>query len=230
MRRDGVDVPSPRTRPVQTTAFPERPPLAYPDRVTAPDLKPVLVGHLDRLNQAVLHKLEGLSEYDLRRPMTPTATNLLGVVMHLASLQSEYFGQTFDRRFPRDHEMYFLTDEDADPQDDLWVRPEATSDWVVGLYRATWVHAQETIASLDLDSPGRIPTSPYAEVTLGEMLVHMVDETARHAGHMDIVRESIDGAVGRYAGDGNIIDGYDWASYKDRVEAGAAAAQELAES
>ena len=70
--------------------------------------------------------------------------------------------------------------------------------------------AKETFATLDLDSPGQIPTRPYAEVTLGEMLVHMVDETARHAGHMDIVRESIDGAVGRYAGDGNIIDGYDW--------------------
>jgi hypothetical protein len=53
------------------------------------------------------------------------------------------------------------------------------------------------------------------------MLVHMVDETARHVGHMDIVRESIDGAVGRHAGDGNIIDGYDWAAYRERVEAGA---------
>ena len=126
--------------------------------------------------------------------------------------------------------MYFLTDEDADPQDDLWVRPEATSEWVVGLYRAAWDHAKETFATLELDAPGRIPTSPYATVTLGEMLVHMVDETARHAGHMDIVRELIDGAVGRHAGDGNIIDGYDWAAYRARVEAGAREAQERAES
>jgi hypothetical protein len=198
--------------------------------VTPPDLKSDLIGHLDRLNQAVLHKLDGLSEYELRRPMTPTATNLLGVAMHLASLQAEYFGKTFGRPFPREGELYFLTDEDADPQDDLWVRPEATSDWVVGLYRATWEHAQETFAALDLGSPGQIPTRPYAEVTLGQMLVHMVDETARHAGHMDIVRESIDGAVGRYAGDGNIIDGYDWAAYRERVEAGAREAQERAES
>ena len=198
--------------------------------MTEADLKSVLVGRLDRLNQAVLHKLEGLSEYDLRRPMTPTATNLLGVTMHLASLQSEYFGKTFGSPFPREDELYFLTDEDADPQDDLWVRPEATSEWVVGLYRATWEHAMETLATLDLDSPGQIPTRPYAEVTLGEMLVHMVDETARHVGHMDIVRELIDGAVGRYAGDGNIIDGYDWAAYRRRVEAGARQAGERAES
>jgi hypothetical protein len=98
------------------------------------------------------------------------------------------------------------------------------------LYRATWDHAKETFATFDLDSSGQIPTRPYAELTLGEMLVHMVDETARHAGHMDIVRESIDGAVGRYAGDGNIIDGYDWAAYRERVEAGAREAQERAES
>jgi len=198
--------------------------------VTSPDLKSHLVGRLDRLNQAVLHKLEGLSEYDLRRPMTPTATNLLGVTMHLASLQSEYFGKTFGNPFPREDEFYFLTDEDADAQDDLWVRPEATSEWVVGLYRATWEHAMETCATLDLDSPGQVPTEPYSEVTLGEMLVHMVDETARHTGHMDIVRELIDGAVGRYAGDRNIIDGYDWAAYRRRVETGAWEAEQRAES
>ena len=199
--------------------------------MTAPDLKADLIDHLDRLNQAVLHKLEGLSEYELRRPMTPTATNLLGVAFHLASLNAEYFGETFGRPFPReDDEFYYRTDANADQQDDLWVRPESTSTWVVELYRATWEHARETFATLDLDSPGQIPTRPYAKVTLGEMLVHMVDETARHAGHMDIVRESIDGAAGRYAGDGNIDDDYDWAAYRERVEAGAREAQDRAES
>lgn len=108
------------------------------------------------------------------------------------------------------------------------MRPESTSRWVVELYAATWVHAQETFAALALDSPGRIPTSPYAAVTLGEMLVHMVDETAPHAGHLDIVRELVDGAVGRYPGDANTLDGYDWAAYRARVEAGAREAQERA--
>ena len=132
----------------------------YLGRVTALALKSDLIGHLDRLNQAVLHNLEGLSEYELRRPMTSTATNLLGVAFHLASLQAEYFGETFGRPFPREDEFYYRTDEDADPQDDLWVRPEATSTWVVELYRATWEHANETFATLDLDSRGRIPTNP----------------------------------------------------------------------
>jgi len=198
--------------------------------VTATDLKADLVERLDRLNQAVLYKLDGLSEYDVRRPMTSTATNLLGVAFHLASLNAEYFGETFGRPFPREHEFYYRTDDDADPMDDMWVRAESTSAWVVEMYRAAWEHAQETIARLDLDSAGQIPTRPYAKTTLVEMLVHMVDETARHAGHMDIVRELIDGAVGTLPGDGNILEGYDWAAHRERVEAGAQEARRREES
>ena len=193
---------------------------------TASDVKSELVGRLDRLNHSVLHKLAGLSEYDLRRPMTPTATNLLGLTFHLAAQLAEYFGETFGRPFPREEEFYYRTDVDADQQDDIWVRPDATSDWVVGLYRAAWAHAQETFAALDVDAPGQIPTRPYAKVTLGEMRVHMVDEVARHAGHMDIVRELIDGAIGRYAGDGAIDDDYDWVAYRQRVQAGARSAED----
>jgi hypothetical protein len=200
-------------------------PGTYARGVSSVDVKFELVSRLDRLNQAVLYKLEGLSEYDLRRPMTLTATNLLGVTMHLASLQSEYFGETFGRPFPRASEFYFLTDEDEDPHGDLWVRPEYSSTWLMGLYRATWEHAQETVAVTELDSIGRIPTPPYAEMTLAAMLVHMVQETARHVGHMDVVRELIDGAVGRFAADPNITDGYDWAAYRARVEAAAREAE-----
>ena len=119
--------------------------------VTATDLKADLVERLDRLNQAVLYKFAGLSEYDVRRPMTSTATNLLGVAFHLASLNAEYFGETFGRPFPREHEVDYRTDNDADPMDDMWVRAESTSAWVVEMYRAAWEHAQETIARLDLD-------------------------------------------------------------------------------
>jgi hypothetical protein len=198
-----------------------------PVPTTASNLKSDVVGRLDRLNRGVQDKLQGLSEYDLRRPMTRTATNLLGVAFHLAALIAEYFGETFGRPFPREDEFYYRTDENADQQDDMWVRPECSPEWVVGLFSAAWEHARETFAMLDWDSPGQIPTRPYAKVTLGEMLVHMVDETARHAGHMDIVRELIDGAAGRYDGDPNIDDDYDWAAYRERVEAGAQQAQEL---
>jgi len=190
------------------------------------DLKSDLIEHLQRLNEAVLGKLDGLSEYDLRRPMTPTATSLLGVVKHLASVQSEYFGETFGRPFPRAGEMTWRTDEDADLQDDMWVRPDESTEWVKDIYRASWAHALETFAGRDLDAPGAVPWWSDPHVTLGQVLVHMTDETARHAGHMDIVRELIDSAVGRYAADPNIVAGYDWAAHRERVEAGAVAAQE----
>ena len=203
---------------------------AYRVGVTAIDLKSDLIEHLDTLNRAVLGKLDGLSEYDLRRPMTPTSTNLLGVVKHLASVQAGYFGETFGRPFPRNDEMTWRTDENADPQDDMWVKPDESTEWVKGLYRATWEHALETFADRDLDAPGAVPWWSDGEVTLGQILVHMTDETARHAGHMDIVRELLDSAVGRYAADPNIADGYDWATYRDRVEAAAVAAQEAAGS
>ena len=193
--------------------------------MTTIDLKADLTAHLECLNRDVLQKLDGLSEYDLRRPMTPTATNLLGLVKHLASEQAGYFGDTFGRPFPRTDEMPWRTDESADPQDDMWVTPDESTDWVVGLYRSSWKHALETFADRELDSPGAVPWWSEPEVTLGQILVHMLDETARHAGQMDIVRELIDSAVGRYADNPNIAAGYDWAAYRARVEAGAIAAQ-----
>ena len=194
---------------------------SYRGAMTPNDLKAHLADRLGLLNASVLHKLDGLSEYDLRRPMTPTATNLLGVVKHLASVQAGYFGATFGRPFPRTDEMTWYSDENADPQDDLWAKPGEASEWIIGLYRDSWRHAQETFAALDLDSPGSVPWWSRPEVTLGQVAVHMVDETARHAGQMDIVRELIDSAVGRRPGDPNILDGYDWAAYRERVEAAA---------
>jgi uncharacterized damage-inducible protein DinB len=181
--------------------------------VTIPDPKATLVDGLGRLNEQVLHKLEGLSEYDLRRPMTPTGTNLLGLVKHLASVQAGYFGETFGRPFPDD-----LPFDDDDPQADLYATAEETSDSIREFYRASWRHARETFAERELDSVGRVPWWSDPEVSLHQILVHMTNETARHAGHLDIVREMIDGAVGRSAGDANIIGGYDWPAYVEKLE------------
>jgi uncharacterized damage-inducible protein DinB len=182
--------------------------------MTIPDPKTTLVEGLGRLNDQVLGKLEGLSEYDLRRPMTPTGTNLLGLVKHLAAVQAGYFGETFGRPFPDP-----LPFDDEDPQADLFARADEPSESVREFYRASWRHAQETFDELDLEATGAVPWWSEPEVTLHQILVHMTTETARHAGHMDIVRETIDGAVGRYDGDANIIDGYDWTSYRDKLEA-----------
>ena len=140
-------------------------------------------------------KLDGLGEYDIRRPLVPTGTNLLGLIKHLAGVEYGYFGITFDRPF--DEELPWL-DADAEPNADMWARAEESRSDIVDLYRRAWVHADTTIAELDLDSVGRVPWWPddRSEVTLHQILIHVIAETHRHAGHADIVRELIDGAVG----------------------------------
>ena len=129
-------------------------------------------------------------------------------------MQAGYFGETFGRPFPG--ELPF--DED-DPQADLYATADESSESVMEFYRASWRHAQETFAASDLDTVGQVPWWSDPEVSLHQILVHMTNETARHAGHLDIVRETIDGAVGRSADDANIVDGYDWPAYVEKLEA-----------
>jgi hypothetical protein len=101
----------------------------------------------------------------------------------------------------------------------MYARADEPSGSVVEFYRASWRHAEETFEGLDLDAPGSVAWWSEPDVTLHQVLVHMTTETARHAGHLDIVREIIDGAVGRFAGDANIIDGFDYAAYAEKLEA-----------
>ncbi len=74
---------------------------------------------------------------------------------------------------------------------------------IVGLYRQACAHADETIAGAPLDAVGRVPGAP-GDMTLHRILTHMIAETQRHAGHADIVRELIDGAVGQRPGGLNV--------------------------
>lgn len=183
------------------------------------DMKQDLHRYLQAGRDAVVWKLDGLSDYDVRRPLVPTATNLLGLVKHLASVEFGYFGNTFDR--PYDEELPWWSD-DAEPNADMWATPDESRDEMVGLYRAAWRHADATIDALDLGSIGHVPWWPEdrREVTLHRILVHVATETHRHAGHADIVRELIDGAAGLRPGLSNLPDADSqwWASYRDRVQ------------
>jgi uncharacterized damage-inducible protein DinB len=189
------------------------------------DAKAHLHRYLRVVREALLWKLDGLSEYDIRRPMTPTGTNLLGLVKHVASCEAGYFGETFGRPFPEPMPWF---EDDAEPDADLWATAEESREQIVGLYRRVWEHADRTIDTLELESTGRVPWWPgeRAEVTLHQILVHMIAETNRHAGHADIIRELIDGAAGLRAGNGNLPgrDEAGWADYRARVEQAAKAA------
>ena len=180
--------------------------------------------YLQRAREVLLWKLEGLGEYDIRRPLTPTGTNLLGIVKHVAGVELEYFGEVFGR--PTGLSLPWAS-ADAEPNADMWATPEESRAEIVDLYRRSWQLADETIAELPLDAPGRVPWwGDQGAVTLHRIIVHMIAETQRHAGHADIVRELIDGSVGARPGVGNTQarDQAWWRDYHDRVEAAARSA------
>jgi uncharacterized damage-inducible protein DinB len=178
-------------------------------------MKADLHRYLNLIREAVLWKLDGLSEYDVRRPMTPTGTNLLGLVKHLASVEIGYFGITFGRPF--DEELSWL--DYADPSADMWATADESREWIIDLYRRAATHADATITALELDSAGTVPWWPpeRREVTLHQVLVHVVAETNRHAGHIDIVRELIDGFVGLRQENDNMAT-ESWADYHAKLE------------
>ena len=188
--------------------------------MTDDQAKQVLHRYLRSAREALLWKLDGLSEYDARRPLTPTGTNLLGLVKHVAGVSSEYFGSVFERPFP---ETLPWIGEGAEENAHLWVTAEESREDIVGLYQRVADHADATIEALDLDSPGIVPwwrKSGRGDVTLQQILVHMVAELHRHAGHADIVREQIDATTGLYASGSNLPD-HDaewWAAYRARIE------------
>ena len=184
-----------------------------------PNPKADLHRYLQAARDAVVWKLDGISEYDIRRPLVPSGTNLLGLVTHLASVEFGYFGETFGH--PADEPLPWLQD-DAEPNADMWATAAESRSDIVALYHRAWAHSDLTIDRLALDAIGRVPWWPAdrREVTLHTVLVHMIAETARHAGHADIVRELVDGSVGLRAGNDNMapVEQAWWATQRSRLE------------
>ncbi len=187
--------------------------------MTGMDAKDHLRSYLQRGRDALVWKLDGLTEYDMRRPLTRTGTNLLGIVKHVASVEAWYLGDTFGRPFPEPLPWFA---DDAEPNADLWATPDQSRADIVGLYQRAWAHSDATVDALPLDAVGQVPWWPpeRREVTLHRILVHMIAETERHAGHADIVRETIDGAAGLRRESTNLPDQDEqwWQDYHDRVE------------
>ena len=155
--------------------------------------KDYLHSDLREIREAVLWKLDGLSEYDIRRPLTATGTNLLGLIKHLATWEARYFGEVFGRPFPGPLPRW---DDEAASGTDLWATEHETRDEIIGLYRRVCEHSDATISALPIDAPGYVPWWPRPSVKLFSILVHLLNDTSRHAGHADILREQLDGAVG----------------------------------
>ena len=200
--------------------------------------KEYLHGDLRYVREAMLWKLEGLGEYDARRPLTPTGTNLLGLVKHLTITEAWYFGEAFGRPFP---ERLPWRGDGADARGDatltalfehklqladMWATEDESRAEIVDRYLRMSAHSDATIAALDIDAPGQVPWWPRPDVKLFNIMVHVLTETNRHLGHADILREQLDGAVGTEAG-GAALHGRDttfWENHRAQIERAAVAA------
>lgn len=166
------------------------------NREPSADLASDLKRYLQEARERVVASLDGLAEYDIRRPMTPTATNLLGLVKHLAGIEFGYLGDSVGR--PSSIRLPWVEDGSIWDSADMWATADETSGDLITLYRNAWRHSDQSVDELGLNAPARVAWWPEErqQTTLGSLLVRVVAETAQHAGHCDVIREMIDGATG----------------------------------
>jgi uncharacterized damage-inducible protein DinB len=183
--------------------------------VNLDDPKAALHHYLQEARNALVWKLDGLSERDARLPRTPTGNNLLGIVKHSLNVEVGYFGETFGREYPTPAELVPMAAYDQDPQADWYATADETKDGLIDLYRRVWAFADETIEQLPLDAPGRVAwwRPDRQDVTLQRIIVHVTYDLARHAGQADILREQHDQAIGYQSANTNIPGDYDWPAY-----------------
>jgi hypothetical protein len=174
--------------------------------------------YLQESRSGLVATLDGLSEYDVRRPMTPTGTNLLGLVKHLSGIELGYLGDCVGR--PAPVVLPWFADGSVWDGADMWATAGETREELLGHYRTAWAHSDESIATLPLDSPGHVPwwQEGRQDTTLGHLLARVVAETAQHAGHCDILRELLDGHAGSNTGD---VPAEEWSPYVAGIQAAA---------
>ena len=171
--------------------------------------------YLQHSRAVVVGSLDGLSEYDARRPLTPTGTNLLGLVKHLIGIELGYLGDSAGR--PAPFTLPWNEDGSVWEGADMWATADESREYVLGLYERACAHGDETVETLDLDAPASVPHWPEDRriTTLGFLLVRMVEETGHHAGHADICRELIDGSMRT---DADVLDEEGWSAYVARIQ------------
>jgi hypothetical protein len=161
------------------------PPLAADERVAAGSEREVLEAFLELYRGIVPRKLAGLADVDARRALVPSATTLLGLVRHLACVEREWFAEVLGGAPPPDPPPAL---------DGFAVGPGDTVAAVLADYAAACAGSRAVAAGLGLDDA--VPHPRLGSVSLRWVYVHLIEETARHAGHADILREQTDGATG----------------------------------
>jgi hypothetical protein len=181
-------------------------------------LKSTLHDKLREARAALLSSVDGVGEYDARRPMTPSGTNLLGLVKHLVGVEHVYLGDSLGRTPP--DVLPWVADGSIWDGADMWATADESREHILGLYERACAHGDQTVRALDLEAPASVPhwSADKRATTLGFLLVRMVEETGHHAGHAEICRELIDGHMRT---DADMLDGHGWTEYCSRVQAAA---------
>lgn len=148
-----------------------------------------LGGFLDYLRATIELKCAGLSDEDASRPVLPSPLlTAAGIVKHLRWVEDYWFGVVLAAR--PDHAPYTVEDPDAD-----WrIEVGETVSGLLGDYAAQCAVSREIVAGLEFDH--EVPFRDKGTVSVRWVLIHMVEETGRHAGHIDVVRELLDGSIG----------------------------------
>lgn len=154
------------------------------------DERSTITGSLDWYRGVVVNKLDGLADVDAARAMTPSGLSVLGVVKHLTIVEIHWFCITFAG------EPDTLPDTGDDNSPTFAVTAEDTVPAVGAAYRAATERARQVVAGAELDALSAGEAHLRGQVSLRWILVHMLEETARHAGHLDLMREQIDGRTG----------------------------------
>ena len=160
--------------------------------------------------------VDGLSEYELRHPMTPTGTNLLGVVKHLIGIEAGYLGACLNRPF--DQPLPWIDDDAAGPNRDMWATVDESAAHLVDLYRQACDHSDAVLAELGPEAAACVPWWPEGSrvTTAGALLSRVLKDTAMHAGQLQILRELADGRAGADRADAG--DDAWWSAYTQRLE------------
>jgi uncharacterized damage-inducible protein DinB len=175
-----------------------------------PDLKALIHARLQQEQATLWQKVEDLPEWQQRMPWTPTGSNLLGIVKHVAFVEAGYFGSCWGRPVPGipDYATNWDDHPEMDDDDDLWAFPDESPEDVFRWSRAAAEHMDRLIEEQPLEARGFVPwwgpEGRGREASLGELMMHMLNELSRHLGHVDILRELTDGAVGYREGASNI--------------------------
>ena len=160
----------------------------------AGDERALLEQFLNYYRAVVARKLHGVSDADARRIQTPSGMSMLGLVRHLAGVELRWFVERLTGETPQ--YLWTQADQEADPRTAWKPHPDETVASVLGFYHRAGEEARVAVRGFGFDEEARHADTAARGITLRWILLHMLEETARHAGHLDLMREQIDGAVG----------------------------------